>query len=78
MLMERIAMVGTIALVDRRTCMHCYLSNFSTVFTSANVSCADNGGCSDSCAVIDGVEQCFCPTGFVLNRFDEQTCVGKV
>ena len=51
---------------------------FVLVFTSAVVSCADNGGCADSCAVIDGVEQCFCPSGFVLNRFDQQTCLGKL
>ena len=75
MLMERTVMVGTIVLMDRRTSMHCEV--FFIVFTLADVPCADNGGCSGSCAVIDGVEQCFCPTGFVLNKFDEQTCVGK-
>ena len=46
--------------------------------TTAEVPCAGNGGCSDSCAVIDGLEQCFCPSGFVLNRFDKQACVGKL
>jgi len=41
------------------------------------VPCAGNGGCSDTCAVIDGVEQCFCSVGFVLHRFDGQTCVDE-
>ena len=73
MLMERTVMVGTITLMNRST-----VKFFLIVFTLADVPCADNGGCSGSCAVIDGVEQCFCPTGFVLNKFDEQTCVGKL
>ena len=40
--------------------------------------CADNHGCSNACAVIDGVEQCFCPVGFFLHRFDALLCVGNV
>ena len=43
----------------------------------AEVPCSGNGGCSDTCGVIDGEEQCFCPTGFVLLKFDQQTCIGK-
>ena len=50
----------------------------NSVLTAANQACAGNGGCSGTCAVIDGMEQCFCPTGFVLNRFDQQTCIGKM
>ena len=49
----------------------------NSVLTAANQACASNG-CSGTCAVIDGVQQCFCPTGFVLNRFDQQTCIGKM
>ena len=53
-----------------------YTSN--SVLTAANQPCAGNGGCAGTCAVIDGLQQCFCPTGFVLNRFDQQTCIGKM
>ena len=49
---------------------------FITVY-SAEQPCADNGGCSHSCALLDGVEQCFCPTGFVLHRFIGTICIGK-
>ena len=49
-----------------------------SVLTAANQPCTGNGGCSGTCAVIDGLEQCFCPTGFVLNELDQQTCIGKM
>ncbi len=54
----------------------CAVDIFCTVI-AADVPCADNGGCSHMCAVIDGREECFCPPGFVLHIFNEQVCVGK-
>ena len=80
MLMEGTVMVGKI--------FHCanvnsWVEEFTVVIVlrtfllmAADVPCADNSGCSHSCGVIDGMEQCFCPTGFVLNRFDSQACIG--
>ena len=50
----------------------------SLLLTLADEPCAGSGGCSYRCAVIDEVEQCFCPTGFVLHKFNRQACIGKL
>ena len=35
------------------------------------------GECSYQCAVIDGAEQCYCPSGFVLSEPNGVQCVGQ-
>ena len=35
------------------------------------------GECSYQCAVVDGAEQCYCPSGFVLSEPNGIQCVGQ-
>lgn len=43
-------------------------------YSLADVPC--DGECSYECAVIDGEEQCYCPTGFELSMPGGTQCVG--
>lgn len=46
------------------------------LFVLADVPC--DGECSYECAVIDGEEQCYCPSGFELSVPGGTQCVGTL
>ena len=43
---------------------------------TARITC-DVNSCSDSCAIVDGTEQCFCPTGLELAPGSTTDCTGR-
>ena len=45
------------------------------ILISAMATC-DTNGCSDLCALVDGIPQCFCPVGFELPHMTSLTCEG--
>ena len=51
-------------------------SNLIIYFYAANEPC--DGECSFACAVIDSMEQCYCPTGFELSSPGGTQCVGTL
>lgn len=44
---------------------------------TASVDCTIGNGCEESCAVIDGVEMCYCLSGYQLDT-DAITCLGTL
>ena len=45
-----------------------------TIPCLADVNCTDDN-CTQGCAIIDGMETCFCERGFKLDG-DNATCIG--
>ena len=50
--------------------------NFASTAVVQN-PCQDEGGCSHTCAAVNGIAQCFCPAGYTLPRPTDTQCVGK-
>ena len=53
------------------------LARFFNTYYAAQQVCTGENICSHICAVIGGIEECFCPVGLELAAGSTTNCVGE-